>query len=1059
MPETRNWSLDPERLALPSLRLQLNGTIEQVNAAAQRLLGLPAAELLATPLDRLLTAGGQILYHTELIPALRVDGQATGVSLALRDRSGDEHAVVAHATLEHGHADVPTFTLLLLPSRQGRRTEDDLLRISRAADFSPGMLFEYEVDRQGRGRFAYASAAIVALFGVVPEEVRASDAALLDKVHPDDRTELLATRNDAAASHLPWSVVCRVRTTAQGPWAWISWRATPRALTDGSIAWHGLAVDVTRQREMERAEQSAKAEQIAHAARLEAEAFTRVVADSLPGRLAYWDNTAVCRFANRQYADSLGLAADAVIGATAREIFGPTFFDGHEAERFAAALAGEPQVFEREESSPEGRPRWRSVHFLPHGDAEEKIDGFIVLDTDITPLKQSERQMRELNTQLAQALGAAEAATRAKSEFLANMSHEIRTPMNAIIGVTHLMSRSSLDTLMRERLSKINGAAHHLLQIINDILDLSKIESGKMVLEDLEFALDGLLDGAFELISERAREKGLELVLDVDHMPARLRGDATRLSQGIVNLLSNAVKFTTHGWIRLRVHIERSERESHWVRFEVTDTGEGVPLDRQARLFESFEQADSSTTRRHGGTGLGLSITRHLARLMGGDAGFSSVPGAGSSFWFSAWLGRAATAADRVVPIELRGLRALLVDDLPEAAAVIEDRLHAFGLHVDSVDSGARALDLVRQNLRAARSYDVFLIDWRMAPMDGIELVTRLGSLLGAGMPPCILVTAFDEPEMRQQAQAAQCGVVLVKPITPSALHDALAHLLRRGSAITVEAAVGTDHEWTLRQRHAGQRILLAEDNPVNQEVAVELLRLASLTVDVASDGEQAIELATTRTYDLILMDVQMPRVDGLQASIEIRRRLGAGTPIIAMTANAFLEDREECLRAGMNDHIGKPVDPHLLYAALLKWLPGRAAPSSVAVGASRAGTTLMDRLDGVPGLNPLQGLKNVGSRPAAYERALQRFSSTYAGGVPALGELSSDEQRRQAALASHSLRGACATIGAVDVVAALQAFEMAMRAGHETAILEPLALQAQHRLDEFVRGVRAVTG
>jgi CheY-like chemotaxis protein len=640
------------------------------------------------------------------------------------------------------------------------------------------------------------------------------------------------------------------------------------------------------------------------------------------------------------------------------------------------------------------------------------------------------------------------------------MSHEIRTPMNAIIGLTHLMARDSRDTVLRERLGKVDAAAHHLLQIINDVLDLSKIEAGKMVIEDLEFSVDALMGGAFDLVSERARAKGLELLLDTDHLPARLRGDPTRLSQALVNLLSNAVKFTTHGWIRLRAELVREERERRLVRFEVTDTGEGIAAEQQARLFGSFEQADASTTRRHGGTGLGLSITRHLARLMDGEAGVISSPGAGSTFWFTAWLHRAAQAGDLAAPPNLQDLRALLVDDLPEAAAVIEDRLRMFGLQVDTVDSGLLAVERVRRALRAGHSYDLFLVDWRMAPMDGFETLRALRALLGAGMPPTILITAFDEPVMWQQAQAAHCDAVLVKPIMSSALHDALTRALRRGAAAVVSEAKADNNEVALRQRHAGQRILLAEDNEINQEVACELLRSAGLTVETAGNGAQAIELATTRDYDLILMDVQMPEVDGLEATQEIRRRIGDGLAIVAMTANAFSEDRNACLQAGMNDHVSKPVDPARLYTTLLRWLPQRAVrPSHGDAGVHNVEPPFFDRLGGVADLDVALGLRSVGGSTGVLERTLRRFVALYANGVPELTQLASAEECRLAARASHSLRGACATIGASAVVSALDAFEAALASQQDVATLHALGRDAEHRLVDLVRGLQACTG
>ncbi len=685
-------------------------------------------------------------------------------------------------------------------------------------------------------------------------------------------------------------------------------------------------------------------------------------------------------------------------------------------------------------------------------DAEGRVQSSRAMVMDNSERKARERQIEAMQGELARRAADAEAANRAKSAFLANMSHEIRTPMNAIIGLTHLMSRDSADTTQRIRLDKIDDAAKHLLQVIDDILDLSKIEAGKLELEDTEFSLDDLMSRAFDLVSARAREKELELVLAGDCAPQRLHGDPTRLLQALANLLSNAVKFTAQGWVSLACERLAAEPGRVLLRFEVRDTGEGIAPERQGRLFDAFEQADSSTTRRHGGTGLGLALTRHIAKLMGGEVGVDSTPGAGSRFWFTAWLGLAAAAPADAAAADLRGLRVLVVDDLDIARDALSDRLRGWGMEVDTVGGGEQALARVTDEHHAGRACDLMLIDWHMPAPDGIETLHRLRRLLGTGLPASILLTDHDDALLAAQARAAHCAAVLVKPISASALLGSLRRVLQgQASPPAAQPAAAVGPETQLLRAHAGQRVLLAEDNLINQEVATELLRAVGLTVETANDGAEAVRMAQEHAYALIIMDMQMPRLDGLAATRQIRERLGDAPPIIAMTANAFGEDRAACLDAGMNDHVAKPVDPEQLYRTLLRWLPAPDRPSL---------PTLKDRLARVDGFEVDRALRNVGGQLPSLQRVLDRFVASYRGGMPALRVVDDQGSFAPWRAATHSLRGACATLGATAMLARLEAFERDMDDTPDLAALVPAARRLNEdlialvgRLDEALAG------
>jgi PAS domain S-box-containing protein len=543
-----------------------------------------------------------------------------------------------------------------------------------------------------------------------------------------------------------------------------------------------------------------------------------------------------------------------------------------------------------------------------------------LVEARTSEIRQAQVQLQALNGALTEARDRADTANRAKSAFLANMSHEIRTPMNAIIGLAHLLQRDLPDPVAQERLGKLGGAAQHLLEVINDILDLSKIESGKLVLEEAPIVLPALMQRCCDLVVERARDKGLELVISLDGLPAQVRGDATRLSQALLNLLSNAVKFTDAGWVCLRGELIDSAAGNHRLHFEVVDTGVGIEPAARERMFQVFEQGDSSTTRRYGGTGLGLAITRRLVEMMGGEIGVDSRPDQGSRFWFTARLGADDETASEALPPALQGLRVLLVDDLPLARDAVGTMLRRDGIEVVACDSTSAAEAVLTGSI----GFDLWLLDADMPDGGGAQALARLTAHHRAA--PAVLLTPGDATALAAQARADGFAGVLAKPVSQGPLRAALSEALGLGLP-GAQAPERAGPLQRLRQLHAGTRILVAEDNLVNQEVARQLLLLAGLEVDLASDGEQALRMLAEQAYAMVLMDVQMPGMDGLEATRIIRRQARwASLPIVAMTANALSEDREQCLLAGMDDHVGKPVNPERLYATLLQWLvPGAA--------------------------------------------------------------------------------------------------------------------------------------
>ena len=772
----------------------------------------------------------------------------------------------------------------------------------------PAIIYRAELDE--RGTTTYVSPAIETL-GYSPAEWLAQPSLWADSLHPDDRDRVLQALALARREQLPIDQAYRLRTRS-GEWRHLQDKADLVRDEAGRPRYlQGLMVDISQQ--------------------VRAEADLRklfLAVEQSPNSIVVTNLQAEIEYVNEAFLRTTGYRREEVIGQNPRILQAEDDARSDHVGMWAALTQGQPWKGEFHNRRKDGSTYVEFAHVAPLRQPDGSISHYVAVKEDITEKKRIGRELdryrahleelvAERTAELAEARQRAEAANQAKSAFLANMSHEIRTPMNAIVGLTHLLQGEDMTPRQAHRLGQIRDSAHHLLAIITGILDLSKIEAGKVTLDESDFHISALLDHVHGLVVDRALAKGVQMMVERSGVPPWLHGDLTRLRQALLNYADNAVKFTLKGSIRLRVRVIEDKGEDLLLRFEVQDTGIGIAADQLPKLFQAFEQADTSTTRRYGGTGLGLAVARRLAGLMGGEAGADSEPGVGSSFWFTARLRRG-----HPVPAEV-------------------------------------SLD---------------------------------------GMPG------------------------------------------------TAEAA--------LREQCAGARVLLAEDDEINREVAIALLNAAGLMVDTANDGRDALALMERHPYDLVLMDVQMPIMDGFEATRAIRAKPAlASLPILAMTANIFEEDRQACMDAGMDDFVPKPVEPALLYAILLRWLPRRGLRAAQAPPVTPAPVRMADAeqiaasvgLDAIEGLRPTQALQALRGDVARYLGLLQQFSATHAADPQRIAEAWAGGEPDAARQRAHALKGAAATLGATAVQEAAAALEAALRVPVDRPRVEQLMLALKH--------------
>lgn len=635
-------------------------------------------------------------------------------------------------------------------------------------------------------------------------------------------------------------------------------------------------------------------------------------------------------------------------------------------------------------------------------------------------VNEKNKQIEERYKQMSELREIADNANKAKSEFLANMSHEIRTPMNAILGMNYLISKTSLDEKQRDFNNKIETSAKSLLRIIDDILDFSKIEAGKLTLEVTHLYLEELIADIAATVNIKLQKKPeVELVTYIDpKIPPVLMGDSVRLRQVLLNLTDNAAKFTNKGEIKIEVTAVQKMSYGAILRFSVKDSGIGLTEEAIKNLFQPFQQADVSTTRKYGGTGLGLAICRNIVHLMDGELTVKSTTGEGSEFIFNAYFSLEDNMSNQIDTIEnIKGLNALLVDDSESARMVLNDMLSSLGFDVTVAKNGVEALEKFDNHIDKD-PFSLLVVDWQMPGMDGLELVNELKKQHDGEIPAVLMVTAYGLDTVRKAARDHEVDGLIIKPVNPSALFDSVNKILQLGkkkvAAHKLNKQNDTDHKSALE----GKRILLVEDNEINMELAMELLKDVGILYDSAWNGAEALEKLKESNFDLVLMDIQMPIMDGLTAARKIREELNnKELPVLAMTAHAMKGEREKSLAAGMNDHITKPIDPEFLYMTLRKFLvPQSANPTQIVNTPNKVVVEPIVNNINIVGIDTITGLRRAAGKEEVYLKLLRTFVENYGSFKAKADQLQAQNRLDETGMLLHTLAGVSGNIGITEV-------------------------------------------
>jgi two-component system, sensor histidine kinase and response regulator len=859
----------------------------------------------------------------------------------------------------------------------------------------------------GDGRFVYVNPAACETLGYGEAELHGR--AFLELVREDYREQARRFYEDQREQRMP-NTYCEFPMSARdGREIWVGQRAQ-LVVEDGRFTGlQALARDITERKLLQQTVERER-EQL------------RQIVSHAPVAMAMLDREGRHIAHSARWLRYLAVEDPSLVGRTLAEAWPGMPARYHEV--FARALAGEvviepEDVIGRADGS-QAFLRW-TVH--PWRDGQGAIGGVVLVAQNIELLVRARQEALE--------------ASRLKSEFVANMSHEIRTPMNGVIGMTHLLLDTPLSPEQREYAEVIDQSGRALLEVIEDILDYSKIEAGRMDVDVVDFDLSRVVHEVLAGSAGAAQAKRLELACLIHHdVPRALRGDPGRLRQVLTNLVGNAVKFTDEGEVVVRVTLEEASSDSALVRFEVSDTGIGVDDALASRLFQSFVQADGSSSRRHGGTGLGLAISKRLVTLMGGEIGLARRAGRGSTFQFTVPFGRQPSEAPArpARPARLAGRRVLVVDDNATNRRILREQLGHWGMRVAVADGGAKALAVLRQAAAAGTTFDLAILDLRMPGMDGLALASAIKELHTPGDLKLVLLTSFGQRGHGAEASRIGISAYLTKPVDEADLYDSLVEVLASGPR--PQHRLVTRHSLREARPRIAAHVLVAEDNEVNQKVAVRILERLGYKVDVADDGDEALEACEQTRYDVVLMDVQMPGLDGFEVVRRIREREQGGrrTPIVAMTASAMKGDRERCLEGGMDDYVAKPVTPDALDTVLRRFvsvarptLP--AAPSDAAEGESG----LLDEAT----VATLISLDDDGT---LMDELVTTFLSLVPGRLASIREAARKDDPSGLERAAHALGGSCANLGCRRMASLCAQLEVLGRSGSVEGALELLA-------------------